>query len=119
MIEARNFLGDIIRTSADGIIVTDTNGNITLVNDAVERITGYQTDELVGKNTHTFMIIPEGNMRSDFVETPSKQMDSVFFFESKWMGKGGRVMDLGMSVGTLKDIQGNTTGMVACIRDIT
>jgi PAS domain S-box-containing protein len=119
LIEARNFLGDIIRTSADGIVVTDTIGTIRLVNDAVERITGYPQERLVGSNIHDYMTIPDGKMRTDFVETPSGKTDSVFYFESEWRRKGGGHIEVGMSVGILRDIQGNTTGMVSCIQDIS
>ncbi len=119
LIETRNFLGDIIRTSADGIMVTDTVGTITLVNEAVKRITGYAQDDLLGHNTHEFMQAADGRLRSDYTETASNEMDSVYYFESRWKGKDGRTLDLGMSVATLKDVDGTTTGMVACIRDIT
>jgi PAS domain S-box-containing protein len=119
LIETRNFLGDIIRTSADGILVTDTTGIITLANEAVERITGYAQEELLGHNTHDFMQVADGRLRSDFSETASTQMDSVYYFESRWKTKDGKKLDLGMSIGTLKDMEGTTTGMVACIRDIT
>ncbi len=119
IIDTKNFLGDIIRTSADGIVVTDTVGTITLVNEAVERILGYSKEELLGKNTHDFMVVPDGEMRDDFVDTSSTAMDSVYYYESKWKGKNDRLVDLGMSVSTLQDYSGNTTGMVACVRDIT
>jgi signal transduction histidine kinase len=46
-------------------------------------------------------------------------MDSVYYYESKWKGKNGRLVDLGMSVSALQDYSNNTTGMVACVRDIT
>jgi len=119
LIETRNFLGDIIRTSADGILVTDTVGMITLANEAMERITGYSQEDLLGHNTHDFMQSADGRLRSDFTETASNEMDSVYYFESRWKRKDGGALDLGMSIGTLKDMEGTTTGMVACIRDIT
>lgn len=119
LIETRNFFGDIIRTSADGILVTDTLGIITLANEAVERITGYTREDLVGHNTHDFMQVADGRLRSDFSESSSTQVDSVYYFESRWKKKDGRALDLGMSIGALTDLEGTTTGMVACIRDIT
>lgn len=119
LIETRNFLSDIIRTSADGIVVTDTLGTITLVNDAVERILGYSREEIMGKNIHDFMIPPDESLRGAYAEAPSNGTDSVFFFESKWRAHGGGGIDLAMSVSALKDAKDNTTGMVSCIRDIT
>jgi PAS domain S-box-containing protein len=119
IIDTKNFLGDVIRTSADGIMVTDTVGVITLVNEAVEEIAGYSKEDLLGKNIHDFMVVPDGELQDDVVERKSTAKDSVYYYESKWKGKNGRLIDLGMSVSTLRDYSGDTTGMVACVRDIT
>jgi PAS domain S-box-containing protein len=119
LMETRNFLGDVIRTSADGILVSDTMGTIKLVNEAVERISGYAQEELVGKNIHDFMIFADVEMRADFTEKVSSRVKPVYFYEIQWRGKDGRVVDVGMSVSTLNDSVGTINGMVACIRDIT
>ena len=54
--EARDFLENIFKTTADGIIVTDNEGFITMVNDAVEEITGYSKDELLKQ--HVTLLTP-------------------------------------------------------------
>ena len=48
--ELRDFLDDIFKTTADGILVTDQNGFILIVNDALEKMTGYGKEELIGKH---------------------------------------------------------------------
>jgi PAS domain S-box-containing protein len=119
LFEAKNFLDDIIRTSADGIIVSDTRGTITLVNDAAQRLLGYSKDELLGKNVHDFMVISCETREADFRKTSLNPLDSVFYYEATWAAQGGRLVDLEMSMGILRDVKGDMTGMVACIRDIT
>ena len=53
--EARDFLEDIFKTSADGIMVTSVpGGEITMINDALEKILGYSREELIGRNVSEF-----------------------------------------------------------------
>ena len=40
-----------VEQSPSGIVITDLNGQVEYVNDAVSRVTGYGRDELLGKNT--------------------------------------------------------------------
>jgi diguanylate cyclase (GGDEF)-like protein/PAS domain S-box-containing protein len=40
--------------SLEGILITDTHGTILAANDAVTRITGYSTEELIGQNPRLF-----------------------------------------------------------------
>ena len=49
--EGRDFLENVFRTSADGLIVTSFNkASMTMVNDAIENMLGYSKDELIGKH---------------------------------------------------------------------
>jgi PAS domain S-box-containing protein len=48
LFKANSFLSNIIKSSADGIVVTDMNGAILVFNDAAERILGYGADEVIG-----------------------------------------------------------------------
>jgi PAS domain S-box-containing protein len=48
LLSANSFLNDIIRSSADGIIVADITGKILVYNDSAERILGYRADEVIG-----------------------------------------------------------------------
>ena len=44
--EAKEYLENVISTTVDGIIITDPQGMITRVNEAVEKTTGYTQEEL-------------------------------------------------------------------------
>ena len=48
LLSANSFLNNIIKSSADGIVVADLKGNVLIYNDSAERILGYSADELVG-----------------------------------------------------------------------
>jgi two-component system, NtrC family, sensor kinase len=47
---ANSFLNNIIRSSADGIIVVDNNeGKVVIFNEGAERILGYTAEEMIGR----------------------------------------------------------------------
>jgi two-component system, NtrC family, sensor kinase len=49
LLSANSFLNNIIKSSADGIVVADLKGDILIYNDSAERILGYSADEVIGK----------------------------------------------------------------------
>ena len=120
IVETRDFLENIFKTTADGIIVSNPEGYITMVNEAVEKMLGYSRDELIGKHPTELGI--KGNdhdrKREEFVA--SLQEDGhVIGFEHTWVKKDGSLLDIGMNITFLKDTQENITGAVASVRDIT
>ena len=48
LLSANSFLNNIIKSSADGIVVADLEGNILIYNDSAERILGYSASEVIG-----------------------------------------------------------------------
>ena len=120
IVETRDFLENIFKTTADGIIVSNPEGYITMVNEAVEKMLGYSRDELIGK--HPTELGVKGNehdrKREEFV-TNLQEDGHVIGFEHTWVKKDGSFLDIGMNITFLKDGQENITGAVASIRDIT
>ncbi len=47
--EKHGFLTNLLESSADCIIVSDMRGRVIFFNKAAERLTGYRTDEVIGK----------------------------------------------------------------------
>ncbi|MBW2653258.1 MAG: PAS domain S-box protein, partial [Deltaproteobacteria bacterium] len=117
---AKDFLENIFKTSADGIMITDEKSCITMVNEATEKMLGYTKDELIGK--HTGELSPKGNNYEERVkEFVSELFEKgiVTDFEHSWLRKDGGLIDFEISVALLKDEAGNTIGSVGSIRDIT
>jgi PAS domain S-box-containing protein len=119
IINTRNFMEDIIKTSADGIIVTDTLTTITMMNESAERILGYAKEDLLGRKTYDFIPRDEWDDRDKLLGEVVSGRTSVCACEHHWLRKDGRVIDLAVSIGTLRDTAGKVTGLVACARDIT
>jgi PAS domain S-box-containing protein len=116
--ETKDFLENIFKTSADGIMLIDNQGFITMVNDAVAKIVGYSTDELIEKHAKDF--IPE-EYKEQGLDFFAKLMEEgvVTGFEFVWLRKDGSLIDVGISATTLKDREENLTGGVLSVRDIS
>jgi len=118
--EARDFLENVIKTSVDGIIITDARGHLTMVNEAVVRITGFSQDELIGK--HAVDLSSHGTTHKERgKEFFSKlyECSSLIGFEDRWVRKDQKPIEVEINAALLKDHEGTTTGSVASIRDIT
>jgi PAS domain S-box-containing protein len=118
--EARDFLENIIKTTADGILVTDDQGCITLVNKTIENIMGYSQSELIGKGANIFQ--PEGEEHEITTReylTKLFEEETVTGFEFVWVKKDGGLIDIEINAALLKDSKGNITGAVTSIRDIS
>jgi PAS domain S-box-containing protein len=118
--ESRDFLENVFKTSADGIMVTDQQSYITMVNEAVEKMLGYSKDELIGK--HTRELSPKGKKYEERTKEFISELSAkgiITEFEHNWLRKDGSLIDIEISVALLKDGGGNTIGSVGSIRDIT
>lgn len=120
IVDARDFLENIFRTSVDGIMATDRKGNITMVNTAVEEILGYSKDELVGKNaTELDLRRSDYNKRGKEFFTTVMEKGFIKEFEYIWMKKDRTEVDVELNAATLKDRKGEFSGVVSGVRDIT
>ena len=117
---ARDFLENIITTTADGILVTDAQGAITLVNQTTEKILGYSKEEIIGKGANIFQ--PEGEEHEitarDYLAKLFEE-ETVSGFEFVWERKDGSLIDIEVNAALLKDSKDDITGSVTSIRDIS
>jgi len=118
--EAREFMENIFKASADGIVITTDRGVITQLNEALENMLGYSRDELLGK-----YIAELAPMEEDYYEYGKEYVTKIFeegivvggVFN--WLRKDGSVINVEVNSSLLKDNEGNVTGTVASIRDVT
>jgi PAS domain S-box-containing protein len=120
IIEARDFLENIFKTSIDGLIISDPKGAITMVNDAAEKMFGYSKNELVGKYTRE--LAPKGkeyDEKGKEIGEKIREQGFITGVEYPWLRKDGSLVDIELNIALLKDKEGNTTGAVGSVRDIT
>jgi diguanylate cyclase (GGDEF)-like protein/PAS domain S-box-containing protein len=102
----------------EGIIITDDNGCIIDVNEAVTRITGYSRSELLGQNPHLFS---SGRHKQAFFTTLYDEL----FTQGYWHGeiwnrrKDGEVFTSMQTISALRDEHGQIYQYTSLLSDIT
>ena len=108
----------VFESSAEGIVITDSAGNILKVNDAFSRITGYSPSEILGE---TPRLLKSGRHDKDFY----RKMWTSLLETGHWQGeiwnkrKNGEIYPEWMSIGNVKNDKGETTHFVGTFTDIT
>ncbi|MFZ2301347.1 MAG: EAL domain-containing protein [Gallionella sp.] len=102
----------------EAIVITDINANIIRVNQAFQDITGYSSEEVLGKNPR---ILSSGRQDKAFYAEMWKQLLAT----GTWTGemwdrrKDGQVYPKWLTITAVKNEQGQTTEYVAIFSDIT
>ncbi len=104
--------------TAEGITVTDTDGNILSVNPAFEKITGYMREEVVGENPR---MLKSGHHEDDFY----RDMWCSLLETGLWKGeiwnrrKNGDAFPEWLTISAVKDEKDVTTHYIGVFTDIS
>ncbi|HLF97098.1 MAG TPA: EAL domain-containing protein [Methylococcaceae bacterium] len=104
--------------SLEGIFVTDRDGTIQAANDAVTRITGYATEELLGRNPR---ILRSGRHEQAFYGALWESVSST----GRWQGeiwnrrKNGEVYPEWLSISAMRDGQDRIQHYIGIFIDIS
>jgi len=119
-VSPKDFLENIYDTTPDGIMVSDNKGYIIRVNRALEKMLGFSQEELIGKHTGEMSPNDEKHMGIGLkMLTELRAEGFIKNFEAYWSRKDGSLCPIELNVSLLKDSNGNRTGSVAIIRDIS
>ncbi len=111
-------LAAIVRSSDDAIIGKDLNGIVTSWNRGAERMYCYTAEEMIGKSI-TLLIPPDCPNDVPFILDRIKRGELIEHYETKRMGKDGRVLDVSLTVSPIHDLEGRVVGASKIARDIT
>jgi phosphate/phosphite/phosphonate ABC transporter binding protein len=114
----------ILDSVAEGIYGVDLNGYATFVNKAMERMTGWRAEELIGNETHEIIhhtrTDGEPHPRADCpVYATFRDEQSRFVDEDVFWRRDGTSFPVEYSATPIRDDQGYTIGTVVVCRDIT
>jgi len=108
----------IVESSDDAIIGKTLEGVITSWNRAAERIFGYTAAEMIGQNIRH--IIPEERQgEEEEVLARLRRGERIDHFKTVRMARGGRKIDILLTVSPIKDAQGRIVGAAKIAREIT
>ena len=108
----------VFRTSREGIMITDLDGTIVDVNEAFTSITGYEHDEVVGKNPK---ILSSGSQTKEFYVVFWRDLIEKGYWRGEiWnRKKSGEVYVEMLAISTVRDPEGHAQHYVALFSDIT
>ena len=113
----------LLTTASDAVIATDHAGNISFWNPGAIRIFGFTADEAVGRSLD--LIIPD-NLRARHwagyrrvMQTGESHYGHGDLLSVPALTKSGQRISVEFTIAMLKDAQGQPTGTVAILRDVT
>jgi PAS domain S-box-containing protein len=108
---------EALESAGDGVLITDSAGTILHVNAALEKMSGYARQELLGQHPRLFRAetepagLYEGMLRA--VRSGTGYRDELLLRR-----KDGTAVEVAVSVSPIKDSRGQATQFVGILRDI-
>jgi two-component system, cell cycle sensor histidine kinase and response regulator CckA len=116
--ESNQLLIAALESARDGICITDREGTMINVNSALEKMTGYNRDELLGNTPRLFK---SGAHEPDFYTSLWRTVISGQSWQGELVNrrKDGQHYDVSLTVSPIVDAHGKLTHFVGIYRDIT
>ncbi len=123
VIEERQRLEVTLRSIGDGVIATDTEGNVKLLNEVAEKHTGWANDEAEGQPIErVFNIVDEesGEQRSNPVRRVLSEGETVQLTNHALLiSRNGEERMIADSAAPIRDKKDDIIGVVLVFRDVT
>ncbi|MBX6314154.1 MAG: PAS domain S-box protein, partial [Isosphaeraceae bacterium] len=114
----RSLLAAIVESSDDAIISMTLEGVITSWNKGAEQIFGYTAQEVIGKSI-ALLMPPEKADDVSYILGRIRRGERVDHYQTKRRAKGGRIVDVSLTISPIRDAAGNIVGASKVARDIT
>jgi PAS domain S-box-containing protein len=116
--ETKDFLDNIIKSSADAIITADLDGKITSWSKGAEELYGYKAKEVIGKPTIDLYPSDLKKERLKWLDTLMKG-GVIRNKKTKIYNKDEKLLDISLSLSLLKNSKGKPIGTVGVSKDIS
>ena len=114
--DARDFLQSITENSPDAIITTDGQGRVTYFSRGAEAMFGYSAEEMIG--TAVVDLYPGGREEARSVKRRLAEEGLLRNYESGFLAKDGRRVEISASISVLRDASGAAVGTLGLLKDI-
>ena len=112
-----------LKSIGDGVIATDTEGRITLMNDMAQELTGWKIDEAAERPSHEILNIINEATRNPIEDPVANVLHSGNIVglgnHSVLIAKDGTERAIADSGASIKGSDGTTIGVVLVFRDVT
>ena len=112
-----------IDSIGDGVISTDKNGNITILNQVAEKLTGWKQEEAIGKPIESVFHIINVSTREKCVNPIHNVIRSGLIHEladhTVLISRDGTERAIADSAAPIKDSDGEIYGVILVFRDVT
>lgn len=107
----------IFETTGDGILITDDEGTIALVNKTLCNMTGFSAEELIGRSGSS-LIAGEANPMVDefYADYHSGLLD---IHETFYARKDGSIFPVHLKITEARNLPGLSAGIIICVMDVT
>ncbi len=116
-------MSTILASIGDGVVSTDSQGRITLLNEAAAQLTGWNSAEAVGQPLEEVLCVMDEASREPLTDLVSRGLQGQFTLgESQPLvlrQRHGNDLPMADSVAPIRDHDGSTTGVVVVFRDAT
>ncbi|MGI8460457.1 MAG: PAS domain-containing sensor histidine kinase [Solirubrobacterales bacterium] len=116
--EASARLAAIVESSDDSIVGSTLDGEITSWNSGAERIYGYTANEIVGRPV-SLLVPPDRPDDDEAIRACVAGSGRVQDLETQRVARGGRLIDVSITVSPVRDRQGRIVGASSVERDIS
>jgi len=122
--EEKQRVESVLENTADGIMDIDSNRRIISFNRAMEKLTGYDREEVLGKECFRILALRDwenNNLcnRQCPMLVSSEVGGSVFEQEGKIQAKDGQTIDVAMAYSIIRSLEGRPINAVVNVRDIS
>lgn len=114
--ETRSYLENVLDTTADIVITTDTESRIVEFNKGASRVLGYTKEEAAGREVERLWVHP--GEREEIMAILARD-GYVAGHETRLKAKEGRPVDVSLTLTIMKDAGGSVIGTVGISKDIT
>ena len=115
------WMATLLASIGDGVIAADTEGRVTLLNAAAQRMTGWSDDEALGKRfDEVFHLIDTHRERAiESLPTADAETQAELEFEAPVLlqRRSGEPLPIDDSVAPIRDDAGRSVGVVLVFRD--